>query len=605
MIWRLLLGSMVLAVILLPPRASLAPPTPASAQGGERVEFRKAPPSCEQSIKELGLEGQPVDCKEPPPPTFDPPQVHGPYRLIPATYVGPLTYHDDPPPAFPLGVVSDDVQALKRSSLYREPAWMPEGYVLKILKTGATGSEDALGALFEGPGQPISISWVRRYTSPVDVILPDPESILTFEAITIDGKPGILWYPKPGSPMASYLTTALSYIEDGVEITVMGEQLHPEVARKIALSIACGAQCVQSQPSALSAGTVATTPAAPAAASLGRTPDGTPTLSPQGYVDDEHRVISGLAITRVKVMSWWDHASSYGEAALDLTHPDGPDATASTDVYFMSWPWSGSGRMFAATDNYYTYDPIYNPTGSHCTGRYVALADPGWNYLGRLTYVHLTNQPPPGDYWFTAVGTWTFRYMGTPATSQETGCDFTGPHLHQGEKLEDGNQITYNDALPHPYEIIDPTNDAANNWMFSVTLIDSDGDGCADSEEATMGFDPHNYWDFYDVPIPAMPDPTPNGTKNKAVTMDDVLGVLFYVGSAPNGVCRAADRNANGVDYDSDKDSDTVPDGRDYDRSASSGPNPPWDAGPPNGVIDISDVLTVLAQAGLDCSGPP
>jgi hypothetical protein len=98
--------------------------------------------------------------------------------------------------------------------------------------------------------------------------------------------------------------------------------------------------------------------------------------------------------------------------------------------------------------------------------------------------------------------------------------------------------------------------------------------------------------------------------------MRDVLAVLFYAFAEPAGEC-GDNPNANGVDYDCDKGTDTngdtvadvppdgVPDGGDYDRSPSTAPNPPWDAGPPNQVVDIRDVLAVLAQFGLDCSGPP
>ena len=50
---------------------------------------------------------------------------------------------------------------------------------------------------------------------------------------------------------------------------------------------------------------------------------------------------------------------------------------------------------------------------------------------------------------------------------------------------------------------------------------------------------------------------------------------------------------------------DGVPDGRDHDRSPSGLPNPPYDAGPPNNAVNMSDVLAVLARVGVDCSGPP
>jgi hypothetical protein len=94
-----------------------------------------------------------------------------------------------------------------------------------------------------------------------------------------------------------------------------------------------------------------------------------------------------------------------------------------------------------------------------------------------------------------------------------------------------------------------------------------------------------------------------------AVTLGDALVAHFYVGAAQG---RGA--NPNGVAYDSLKDGDwngdTVLDAGDrvglrYDRSPSAPPDPPWDAGPPDGAVSISDVLVVVAQVGLSCAGPP
>jgi hypothetical protein len=129
---------------------------------------------------------------------------------------------------------------------------------------------------------------------------------------------------------------------------------------------------------------------------------------------------------------------------------------------------------------------------------------------------------------------------------------------------------------------------------------DYDADGCTNAEDLMLGYNPLAWHDFYDVPVPARLDPDANGPKNGAVTMGDVLAVLFYVGTSDN-----QPPNPNGVDYDSDKDGDTVEDGRDYDRSDSPFPNPPWDAGIPNGAVSMVDVLAVLAQVGLDCTGLP
>jgi RHS repeat-associated protein len=61
----------------------------------------------------------------------------------------------------------------------------------------------------------------------------------------------------------------------------------------------------------------------------------------------------------------------------------------------------------------------------------------------------------------------------------------------------------------------------------------------------------------------------------------------------------------NGVDYDSDKNADTVEDGLDYDRSPSAAPNPPWEAGPPDGAVTMADVLAVQPQVGRNCIGAP
>jgi hypothetical protein len=138
------------------------------------------------------------------------------------------------------------------------------------------------------------------------------------------------------------------------------------------------------------------------------------------------------------------------------------------------------------------------------------------------------------------------------------------------------------------------------NLGTNPCVNDTDGDGCADGEETPIGFNPLNFYDFFDVPVPANQDPTPNGSKDKQIDIGDVLAVLFYSGANENGV-----PNGNGVDYDSDKDGDTVKDGRTYDRMSSPPPNPPWDAGMPDGAISQIDVGVVLAQVGLDCSGPP
>jgi hypothetical protein len=150
---------------------------------------------------------------------------------------------------------------------------------------------------------------------------------------------------------------------------------------------------------------------------------------------------------------------------------------------------------------------------------------------------------------------------------------------------------------------------------------DDDNDGCADVEEmagapapkpgSTGAYNPLVWYDFYDVPVPVRPDPNPNGTKNQAINFQDVLAVLAYVGTYDGD---AGAPNLQGVSYDSLKDGDwngdTVVDagdkvGRRFDRSPSPPLNPPNDAGPPSGAVNFQDVLLVLGQIGLACTGVP
>jgi hypothetical protein len=160
-----------------------------------------------------------------------------------------------------------------------------------------------------------------------------------------------------------------------------------------------------------------------------------------------------------------------------------------------------------------------------------------------------------------------------------------------------------------------PCVDRLGDTACDDPVNDPDDDGCSTSEEEAMGFEPSLWYDFYDVPVPARSDAEgANGTRNRAVNMQDVLAVLFYVGTSDDG-----GPNANGVDYDTikgvdldgDTDNDVPPplhdieEGVKYDRSPSAEPNPPWGAGPPDGAVNMQDVLAVIAQIGLACTGTP
>lgn len=354
----LLLATLALAVLVL---AQAPPPIPVpsvSAETTERMEFREPPPSCAQAIKELGLDEQPVHCEEPPAPTYDPPHVHGSYRLYPESYVGPLTYEDMPDTA-PQGVVSVNIEVISESSLYAEPPWLPQGYALSSLSIHGYDSEHVIAALYEGPADAIGINRVRQFTWPIDIILPAGDSFTIFETPTLQGVPAVLYYPKPGALLGSDLTV-LSFVQGDVETTVLGDHLDPGTATRIALFLICGASCVSPAAAGRQAvdGTMSGASPQPAAAtqqagvtapdsgtSSGGATNPLPTEIPEQF-PTEHRVIVGLGVASAEVVQWWhgfDYPPGAEEAALDLGHPDGPQYTGGLNVYVITWPWSGSG----------------------------------------------------------------------------------------------------------------------------------------------------------------------------------------------------------------------------------------------------------------------
>jgi hypothetical protein len=210
-------------------------------------------------------------------------------------------------------------------------------------------------------------------------------------------------------------------------------------------------------------------------------------------------------------------------------------------------------------------------------------SDPGINFNG--TFI--------GDYFNVASAsvhpTWTDTRNGDQDIFTAAG---TTPATDS-----DGDGCLDEDEAPQP-------NDGFQPLLPGETGVDTSGDTLPD-----LAYDRLAWYDFYDVPTPANSDPTPNGARNQAINMADVLATLFYVGT-----CNGCRPNINGVDYDSLKDGDWNEDsvldgldevGRRYDRRPSAAPNPPWDAGSPDGALNMADVLAALAQASLECGRPP
>lgn len=216
----------------------------AQGEGVERTEYRHPPPSCEEIVNSPQWQGKEVNCIESPPPTYDPPRMHGEYRLYPGSYVGPLTYVDMPDTA-PPGVVSHELNAIRTSSIYVEPGWLPAGYAISSIGTRDSDSEHIILAVYAGPGESIHINRIRRLSWPIDIIYPDDEPDFVIETPTLDGREAVLTYEKPGSSWSrSEFSLILRFVDGDAETIVYGAELDPETATRIALSLICGDSCL-------------------------------------------------------------------------------------------------------------------------------------------------------------------------------------------------------------------------------------------------------------------------------------------------------------------------------------------------------------------------
>lgn len=133
--------------------------------------------------------------------------------------------------------------------------------------------------------------------------------------------------------------------------------------------------------------------------------------------------------------------------------------------------------------------------------------------------------------------------------------------------------------------------------LVTCADLDTDGDGCTDAQELgsdeQLGGrrDPENFWDFYDTP-------NQNNERDGVIDLpNDILSVVMRLGTG--------DSNGNAeINRYSDPKISAPKDSQAYHPAfdRSWGPNASYlDLGPPDGYINLFDVLGVILQFGHSC----
>jgi hypothetical protein len=150
----------------------------------------------------------------------------------------------------------------------------------------------------------------------------------------------------------------------------------------------------------------------------------------------------------------------------------------------------------------------------------------------------------------------------------------------------------------------DASEDTDHDGNPNSTDPDDDNDGCTDAHEGTGNAlqggqrNPHNLWDFFDVPTGQALQ------RDGAVTAADLAAIVARFGatdfdlgdfdrgsdpfSAPNPAITPSGARANYHPA--------------YDRGGSIAGQQAWDLLPPNGSITASDLAAVAAQFGHTCA---
>lgn len=273
----------------------------------------------------------------------------------------------------------------------------------------------------------------------------------------------------------------------------------------------------------------------------------------------------------------------------------GDTATVATPACYTAYPPAAGTGGFCdqSSTSHQTPDPIWCVISSAKASDNPGLncdASPDFNGDGAPDFANFTGDAD-SDGWPDACETGFYLY----------GADGEGSDALDATSVPNAAAIKTRLGAPNLPTGADCDGDGTPNATDPTplgTLYDSDGDRCPDATEVglTKAPNPNDPWDFYTVPDPALKLGGAPVRADHGIGFGDVLAVLAYTGQGPSL-----------SSYDIDLDGNGVPDGIQYDRVQTTKYGGNWPAAltadPVGGPgVGFGDVLTALAQTGLDCT---
>lgn len=145
----------------------------------------------------------------------------------------------------------------------------------------------------------------------------------------------------------------------------------------------------------------------------------------------------------------------------------------------------------------------------------------------------------------------------------------------------------------------DEGGDCSQLNLVACADLDTDGDGCTDAQELgpdeQLGGrrDPDNFWDFFDTP-------GFTGQRDRSISLgEDIMALGWRLGANDGNGTAAVNRYSDPLAPLSDDPTAYHPA---FDRSGPAQGALLWDIGPPDGQINLSDLLAMIYQYGHTCA---